>query len=398
MPSFIDSAGQRQQFEPKLEHYAEAFGKKLSLRQYYNQTLDTDETLHGSSFDQIMASSGLFLTPDKATGIRPPSVRDMLAENSPINMGLMRPDGTQSLTITGRVLFPATVMEIADQYLMDDTTSYMGVFDSMVAVTQPIDTPHAYQPLINTRGPRDSRAQPIAQGAEPVNMATITLSEKSYRLPTHAVGVEIADEAAQMATLDLVGIAIREQALGERIFRVDEAIKTLVDGDVDKGITGLTGVNASTYDSTLAAGTMTNKAWIKILRQNWASQTYTHAICDIDTYLAIEGRSGRPVITADDGTGRLTSIPRALNPNFPEDLPFFLLESSAMLGAGVVVLLDKSKAIRKVVYTGAAYSAVEAYVMRRTTAFRFDFSEGYFRLFDTANPSGAMGWKKILLA
>ena len=398
MTSFINSAGQRQEFTPKLEHYAEAFGKGLTLRQYYTQKLDTDEDKFGPAFDQIMASSGLFLKADKASGIRPPSVRELLQSNAEINMGVMRPDGTNSLTITGRVLFPATVMELADQYLINDDSSYNALFDSMVAVNQPIDTPHAYQPLINIVGPRDSRAQPIAQGAEPVNMASITLSEKSFRLPTHAIGVEIADEAAQVATLDLVGIAIREQAIGERSYRVNEAIKTLVDGDVDKGITALSGVNASTFDSTLTSGTMTNKAWIKALREKWMAQTYSHMICDIDTYIEIEGRAGRPVITTDDGTGRLTSLPRALNPNFPVDLPAFLLEDSSLLGAGVVVLLDKNKAIRKVTYTGASYQAVESFVMRRTTAFRFDFSEGYFRLFDTAGPNGAMGWRKVLLA
>ena len=394
MTSVIDSKGQRHEFEPKLEHYAEAFGQGLTLRQYYAQTIDTDEDKYGQPFDQVLASAGIFLKPDKQSGIKPPTVASLLSgKNGPDpQMALTRPDGTNSLTITGRLLFPAVVMELADAFLVEDMASYNALFEGMVAQSQSVDSPHVFQPLINTTGPRASRAQPISQLAEPVNMATITLSEKSYRLPTWSIGLEIADEAARATTIDLVGIAIREQAIGERNARVNEAIKALVDGDTDLGISALSGVNASTFDSTITSGNMTNKGWIKILREKWAKQTYTHMICDIDSYLAIENRTGRPIVTQDDGTGRLTSMPAAINPNFPVKLDAFLLESSALLGANTVILLDRSKAIRKVTYVGASYSAVENYVMRRSTAFRFDFSEGYFRLFENGD-----GWRKVIL-
>lgn len=403
MTSVIDSKGQRHEFEPKLEHYAEAFGQGLSLRQYYAQTVDTDEDKYGQPLDQILASSGIFLKPDKQTGIKPPTVASLLSgKNGPdTQMALTRPDGTNSLTITGRLLFPAVVMELADQFLMDDDSSFNALFESMVAVNQSVDSPHVFQPLLNVSAPRSSRSQPISQMAEPVNMATISLSEKSYRLPTWSIGLEISDEASRATTLDLVGIAIREQALGEKSARINEAIKALVDGDTDLGISAISGVNASTFDSTVTSGTMTNKAWIKILRERWRKQTYSHVICDVDSYLALEGRTGRPIVTQDDGTGRLTSMPEALNPNFPTTLSCFLLDSSSILGANTIVLLDRSKAIRKVTYTGASYQAVENFALRRSTAFRFDFSEGYFRLFDTtqAGTAGDVdGWRKVVLA
>lgn len=399
MTSFKDDSGQVQQFEPKLEHYAEAFGKGLTLRQYYTQTLSTDEDKYGSAFDQILASAGVFFNEDKQTGLKPPTVAGLLGGDSPAaSMGLTRPDGTNALTLTGRLLFPAVVMELADAFLMADDSSYNALFESMVAVNQSIDSPHAFQPLIDVTGPRASRAMPISQMAEPVNMASITLSERSYRLPTFSIGLEISDEAARASTLDLVGIAIREQALGERSARVNEAIKQLVDGDTDLGIPALSSVDISDFDSSInTSGKVTNKAWIKLLREKWMSQTYSHAICDIDTYLAIEAREGRPVVVDNDGTGRLTSMPSALNPNFPTSLPVFLMESNALLGANTVVLLDRSKAIRKVTYVGASYQAVEAFTMRRSTAFRFDFSEGYFRLFDNMGPNQANGWRKVIL-
>lgn len=391
--SFRDDSGQIQEFTPKLEHYAEAFGKGLSLRQYYTQTLSTDEDKYGNAFDQILASAGVFLQGDKHTGLKPPTVASVLGNGSPeAGMALTRNDGTKALTITGRLLFPAVVMELADAFLMDDDSSYNALFDSMVAVNQAIDSPHAFQPLIDVTGPRASRAMPISQLAEPVNMATITLSERSMRLPTWSIGLEISDEAARASTLDLVGIAIREQALGERSARINEAIKQLVDGDVDLGISALSAVDISDFDSTSTSGKVTNKAWIKLLREKWMKQTYSHVICDIESYLAIEQREGRPVVVDNDGTGRLTSLPTALNPNFPTSLPVFLMEDSSLLGANTVILLDRSKGIRKVTYTGASYNAVENYVMRRSTAFRFDFSEGYFRLFDNGD-----GWRKVIL-
>lgn len=398
MTSFIDASGQRQEFTPKLEHYAEAFGKGLSLRQYYTQTLPTDEDKYGNAFDQVLASSGLFLKADKQTGIKPPTVASLLSNGgADVNMALTRPDGTNSLTITGRLLFPATIMELADQFLLADDSTYNALFDSMVAVTQNIDTPHAYQPLINVTGPRASRAQPISQMAEPVNLASISLSERSIKVPTFAIGVEISSEAQRATTLDLVGIAIREQALGERSARVNEAIKALVDGDTDLGISALSAVNSSTFDSDATGGVMTNKAWIKILREKWRYQQYSHVICAVDDYLAIENRLGRPVVVDNDGTGRLTSMPSALNPNFPTTLPVFLLDDSSLLGAGTVVLIDRNKAIRKVVYTNAQYSAVEEFVMRRSTAFRFDFSEGYFRLLEGTGSTEANGFRKVIL-
>lgn len=393
MTSFIDESGQRQAFEPKLEHYAEAFGKGLTLRQYYTQTLSTDEDKYGSAFDQIVASSGVLLKGDKQSGLRPPTVASLLGHGAPdVGMALTRPDGTNALTLTGRLLFPAVVMELADAFLVNDDSSYNALFESMVAVNQSIDSPHAFQPLINVTGPRDSRAMPISQMAEPVNMASITLSERSFKLPTWSIGLEISDEAARASTLDLVGIAIREQAIGERSARVNEAIKQLVDGDVDLGISALSAVDISDFDSSATNGKVTNKGWIKLLREKWRKQTYSHVICDIDTYLAIEQREGRPVVVDNDGTGRLTSLPSALNPNFPTALPVFLLEDNTLLGANTVVLLDRSKGIRKVVYTGASYQAVESYVLRKSTAFRFDFSEGYFRLFDNGD-----GWRKVIL-
>ena len=45
---------------------------------------------------------------------------------------------------------------------------------------------------------------------------------------------------------------------------------------------------------------LVHKAWVKFLARNRKKRNLTHIICDIDTYLLIEGRSGRPGTTAYD--------------------------------------------------------------------------------------------------
>jgi hypothetical protein len=65
-------------------------------------------------------------------------------------------------------------------------------------------------------------------------------------------------------------------------------------------------------------------------------------------------------------------------PGIPSGVNFFITEDS-LLGANTLVGLDRSKAIRRVVYAGAEYSGIEEYVMRKATAFRIDWAERYER-------------------
>lgn len=389
----IDRQGRNQEFELSLDHYKAAADQGLSLAQYLNRSIDTDVDAYGTPFDQMMASAGMYLTDDKQTGIKPPSLHSVLNGTTQINMGpIVRPDGSQALTVSGRLLFPAAVLELVQSQLMDDHNSYVGIYNRMVAITSAVDSPRVDQPIINLTGPRDLRAQPIAQMAEPQSMTSITLSEKSVRIPTFSVGLEISDEAAKSSTIDLVSIALQQQAIGEQAYRVDYYLQSMVNGDADLGISALPSNTAASYDSTIAAnGVITHKAWLKWLREDWKKLSIGWVICNLDTYLAIEGRSGRPTIyNGDRGTDeRLNSIPTAANPGIPDAVQFFIVDSS-VLGANTLVGIDPRYAIRKIVYTGASYSAIEQFIMRRSTAFRFDFAEASFRLIDNA-------WKKMTL-
>lgn len=392
MTQIIDRQGLAQEVTLNLGHYEAAFQAGLSLPQYLNQQFDTDAEKYGTAFEQALASNNMFLRPDRASGIRPPSMKDVLSGSVEMNMGpITRPDGNNAQSLAGRLLFPAVVLEMVESEMATDNSTYEGVFNRMVATTSNVDSPRVDQPIINLTAPRGVRSQPIAQLSNPPAMVSITLSEKSFRLPTFSIGMEISDEAQAASTLDLVGIALREQAAAERAAMVDEGIQKMVNGDTDLGMSALSSELVTVYDSTIAAnGVMTQKAWLKWLRKDWKKMNIDWVVCDLDSFLAIEGRTNRPVVVGDAGNDpRMNVVPMAANPGLPDKVNFFIVET-ALLGANTVIGMDSSRAIRKCVYTGATYSAIEQFALRKASALRIDFSMGYFRLIDQA-------WKKMTL-
>jgi hypothetical protein len=393
MPVIKDRNGTQHEVTLDVGMYREAFEQGMSLQQYLANRFDCDHERDGTPFEQLLASSKFYLKRDTELGLKPPTIGHIMDGKVDINMAITRPDGTQALTPAGRFLFPAVVMQMVEHELSSDSSAYVGIYNRMVAQTDVVDSPRADQPIINLSAPRSSRSQPIAQGAEPPRMVSISLSDKSYRIPTFSIGLEITAEAARSTAVDLVAIALREQAEAERVARVTESLSAMISGDSDLGIAALSSENSSTYDNAASsAANMTNKAWIKWLMKDWTKMTIDWVICDIDAYLAIEARAGRPTTSGDQGTdGRLTTIPMAANPGLPGQVNFFIVPT-AVVGANTLIGLDSRKAIRKVVYAGGSYQAVEEFVMRTTTAMRFDFAEASFRMFYTGE-----GWKKLVM-
>lgn len=390
-PSILDREGNRTQVELNVELYREAFDQGISLPQLLNQKFDTDQEKYGTPFQQLLATSGLALGRDQLTGL-PASRMSEVLDGGP-QMAVVRPDGSQALTVAGRMLFPAVIMQWIESQLMDDWTTYEGVYNRMIALTTSANSPRVDQPIINLTAPRGSVAQPIAQMAEPGAMVSISLSDKSYRIPTKSIGFEISDEASKATAIDLVGMTLQQQVIGQRIALINEYLNSMLNGDADLGLGTLTSENASTYDAAVTAGTITNKAWIKWLRKDWTKLSIDWVICDIDTYLAIENRTNRPTVFTDAGNDiRLTSIPTAANPGIPGAINFFIVDT-ALIGANTLVGIDSRRAIHKMIYVGGSYSAVENYVMRRSTAMRFDFAEMSTRLYYNND-----GWKKLILA
>lgn len=375
--SIVAEDGTRQEIEVDLRDYKAAAEQGISLAQHLNRTYRAD-TRHGTTFEQCMQAANLFIRPDKETGIRPPTMKAVLEGDVLINAGgIVRNDGANNNTPSGRLLFPEVIMQVIESELSESNEDFLGGFDQMIAQTAFVTSPKVDQPVIDVTAPKDNkyRSQPVAQLAEPASLVTITVSETSRRIPTKGIGLTISDEALQATSLDLVGIAMTQQARQERVRVVEDALTAMINGDADLGETALTSVKANSFDSSITnAGELTQKAWIKYLRANYRRMNISNIICDIDTALAIENRVGKPTQNTDDPNSPRIDTLFSVD-NLGVNPPRVLLVDTSVIGANTVVGLDNRYAIRRVVNVSAQYSAIEQYVMRRATSFRVDYGE-----------------------
>jgi hypothetical protein len=246
------------------------------------------------------------------------------------------------------------------------------------------------QPTIDVTAPQGSRSQPIAQLAEPAVMVSITLSEKSWTVPQKSIGLIVSDQALEATTLDLVGLAMTNQARGERIAMVEEQLGAMINGDTDWGEAALSSITAQSLDATIAAsGSLTQKSWIHYLHDNYKTISINWIMCDLDTAMAIENRTGKPTTYTDDpNSPRIDSLFTISNLAIRPP-KIFLLDTS-FIGANTIVGIDSQYAIRRTVNVNAAYQAIEQWVMRRATAFRVDYGEMSKKLYPEA-------WKMMTL-
>jgi len=333
----------------------------------------------------------MYVANDRETGIQPPSMKSVLDGNAQIMAGpLVRNDGSDRHGISGRLLFPQVILELVAANLTENKDDFLSGYDRMVGIDTSVTSPRVDQPTIDVTAPEGSRSQPIAQLAEPATMVSITLSEKSFAIPTKSIGLLVSDQALQATTLDLVGLTMSAQARGERIYMVEEQLGAMINGDVDWGETALSAITAQSLDAAITtAGDITQKAWIHYLRDDYRKMTIDAIMCDIDTALAIESRTNKPTVNTDDpNSPRIDALFSIENMALPR--PRILLLDSSFIGANTIVGIDSRYAIRRVTNVSAAYEAIEQWVMRRATAFRVDYGEMSKKLYTEA-------WKKMTL-
>lgn len=397
--NIIDASGSQQDIDFEVTAYKEAGDHQLSLTQLLERKYPSSAK-HGTTFEQCMQQTGMFIHADKSIGLHPPTMKQVLEGSGvELNAGAInRNDGSQNNTVSGRLLFPEVILQIIESELSESYDDLLRGYDSMVATTAFVTSPKVDQPIINVTAPLgdEYRSQPISQLTEPAALVTITVAEKSYRIPTKSIGLTISDQALEATSLDLVGIAMTQQARQERIRLVEESLTGMINGDVDADPSGsaLTPFNADTLDATITAdGVLTQKAWIHYLRDNYRKMTITHIMCDIDTALAIENRTGRPTMYGVDGAGGKSLSDNPSSPridalfsieNLGLTAPRVLLLDTALIGANTIVGIDQRYAIRRLVNVNAAYSAIENYVMRRATSFRVDYGENAHKLMPDA--------------
>jgi len=379
-------SGTPQAVDFNIGEYQKAQDKGLTLTQHLTSIHGdcTDEAKYGSVIGQFMASAGMFIGNDRSTGLRSPTMRAVATGELKVGP-ITRNDGSGSNTPAGRLLFPEIIMRTIESELRESNDDFLNGWESMIAQTASISGPKFDQPIINVTGPEGSESNPISQLAAPDAMVSITVADVSKSIPTKSIGLMISDEAQSATTLDLVTLAMAAQARGERIRMVENHISAIVAGSVDLGESALPSVQAKSFDSAItAAGTITHKGLIKYLRQSYQKRSLNRIVCDIDTALAIEGRSGKPTrdtVLTKDGTAFPTGM---TVDNLLVNDPSILIVDTGVIGANTILGLDSRFAIRRVINVQAQYSAIENFLMRRATGFRVDYGEVAHRLYDDA--------------
>ncbi len=383
--NFTDHTGKLAEANITVQDYKEAGKENQSLSQLYAAKFPT---LAGeaTAFEQFCAASGIRIRADKATGIPATSMAEILDDAPSKYAGtIVRPDGSDRGGTAGRLLYPEVMLNLINANLMESKEDYLSPWESAIALRTTVSSPRIDQPTIDVTAPEGSKAMPIGQLAEPAVMVNITLAERSFTIPTKSIGLQVADQALEATTLDLVGIALASQAKGERIRRIEEDMGNIINGDVDFGINAVPFVNASTFDGTIpGTNKFTQRAWVKWLRENYQKMTITHLLCDVDSLLDIEDRVGRPVVTQDT-----SSQANLLNPGYSVEnaglpTPRVLLLPTSIIGADQVVGFDAKYALHEITNVTASYSAIEEFVLRRSVAMRFDFGIALFKLYDEA--------------
>lgn len=388
MPGYIDQSGATQQVELNVGMYREAADRGMNMVQYINAEYPTNVERDGTAFQQFMADLGIFLRPNADVGIRPSTLDQILNPKASGSADRQAGINVKEAVPASRILFPAVILSAIEDKLIANLTMNPAAFDSMVGFEETVNQERYEQPVINFDKPAAARSQGIAQLAQPASMMTITTSDKAYRIPTFSLGLEVSDQALKATTIDFVALSLARQFAVERNERAQNYILALLNGDVDNNDSSLATLglvdNSTVFDSLATGGVFTQKAWMKFLMKNGTKRTITHLITDVDTALKIEGRTGKPEVMKDDSkTSRFDTQFKVANPTWATN-PTLFLTDIASWPANTVMALDKNWAIRRVRNLSADYNAIESYVLRRSTAIRFDFGEHVNRLYNEA--------------
>ena len=395
MSAFIDNKGGVNQVELHATIYKEAHDANLSVPHYLNRKYATVDASKGTAFQQMCASEGVYLPKGNELGLRAATIGDILEGKAAIQFDAATTQrrggdfGSQS-----RILFPAAVVALIESQLAKDLVTDTRLFDAMTAITLGVGQDTFEQPIINYQtsngpdGANRAQAQRIAQLAEPAAMAVFTTSQNPRRLPTWSIGAEFSQQALRATTLDLVALSLARFLNVEKDGRIYDYVSKLWAGDLDMGAAAISSVTSTSLDSAATGGVLTHKAWVKWLYRNRKYRNIDYVVCDLDTYLKIEGRTGRPGIIAakDPSLPVISPEATALNP-YVGNVKVMLVDDAASGGpvpAGEVWGVDSRYGIVKVSNTSAAYSAAEVFVMKRSEAFRIDWSETVYRQFDLA--------------
>lgn len=400
MPGFYNTKGELIQANITPEVYKAAHDANLSVPEYINRQHANDgaDPKYGSVFEQICASEGLSLPGKNPLGMRAASVQEVLdgtAGTISANVANQKDFGSP-FGPASRILFPAAIIALIENVVVKDYATDSIVFEDLIASNLAVPTENFIQPVIDygtPNGPQLAKAQRIAQFSDAPNMLRFGTSEKNRSLPTYGIGMEFSAQALKATTLDLVALTLNRYILVEKDQRVYQYLSSIFAGDSDLNTGAVAAVTTTTLDTAATGGVVTHKSWVKFLARKRKLRKITHVIGDIDTYLKVESRTGRPGSNNYDPT--LARIdPQAqtypAQTGFGNDVKWFIVDDAASGGpvpASTVWALDATKGIVRVSNTAASYTAAEEFVLRRTSAMVMHWSEDVYRMFGDADLS-----------
>lgn len=383
MASFIDINGQTQQMNLEPSIYREAHEAGLSAEAYINQRYPTRAD-GPSAFEQACASEGMFVARDSKFGIAPATMDAILNGTPTIQAGAI----VREATPASRILFPIFQMAAIEDKLRNSDYGILSTFYSAAAVVDTIPGDKFERPVLNFSKPEAARGRAVAQLSEPASMLSITASDRSSRITGTGIGCEISDQALMIASLDLVTMAMTRQAETEMQEKVEQIMLSFLQGDVDLDMVALSSVagavsTAASLDAAATTG-ITQKAWVKWLFNNSRKRKITHVICDLDSAMALESRSGRPNVQGDNATSkRIDTLENVINPMWPDTVQL-LISMDPNFPAKTLLGFDANYGYHIVNSAMLNYSAAESYAMRRSTKYRVDYGMIGYRLFDEA--------------
>jgi hypothetical protein len=401
--TYRNTAGNFVEGEISLQDYELAATKGVRTAQVINAKYPDADPQLGTAWEQGKRSVGIFVHGDQEFGIPSTNFREALNGECMRQAGLLQLAGNSivapslpvgSSTPASRLFLPEVILEMIEENLQPDYGVEQSLFERMIADNLSIAGPVYTMPTINTEAPMAHDGRSIAQNTMPRNLVSITASQTSKTLASESIGLQISDQALQLSTLNLVSIILGRQMEGQKLRMLWSDLAKVVSGNVDSGESALTPVDfKATYDTSAGADEITHKGWIKALYKPDRTVRYDSLVCTIDDYLAIQNRTGRPLMfdpkTSGTNTGNAgdygIDVTMSAPANFAQlSVPFVFIVPDGLWAAGQVLLFDSRYALRRVTNTLAAYSAVESMVLQRSTFYRADWGFIIHRLIDDA--------------
>lgn len=298
---------------------------------------------------------------------------------------------TEDGSVAGRLVALPYLMDVIENKLTSSDYGIKGVFNSKAAVVESISGTKFERPILNFSRPEGARTRAIAQLSEPASMLTLTSSDKSWKIAGSSIGMEVSDEAAAAVNLDIVQLSMVRQAETEELERIEQQMLAFLNGDTDLDMAALSTVTGAVknakadFDSALTvAGTLSQKAWVNWLFYGSRVRRIDTVITNLAGALAIEGRSGRPVVTGDNATSkRIDTLESVVNPSWPDQVDV-VISQDPNWPANTIVGFDSRYGYHVVNSTTLSYSAMEQFAIRRSTKYRVDTGSISYRLFDDA--------------